>query len=188
MTDGDRLVLQYWGMENLVQYDANATSHLELPSGAKNFLADVGLIKASELLTESLGVSFIPAVDGGITTLGLHFDSGLQGNNISDSLGKWVLLGSCYDKLICVSADDGSIVLLNGDPESGFMDWFANSSLGCYVLFITLAMRSFNKRAGGSTAVEAVRELGRELSSVDPEAMKERTNWWPTMLDDFQMM
>jgi hypothetical protein len=184
MNTNSEHIVQYWGDDNLEKIPQSSMDHLLLPIEAKEFLSNVGVVEPSDLIENSLGISFDAVHKHNIVTLGSHFDSDLQENNISESLSSWALLGHCHDKLICINADDGSVIKLEGEPETGFIDWFVNSSIEQYVLFITLAIQSFENGVGETSVALSLQQLTESLPNADLKAMRKCTHWWPIILSD----
>ena len=179
-------IVQFWGAANLLPVARNALPDLAVPPGAAEFLSEVGLIRDSELLRQSLGVSFDGIVDGKIVSLESVFGPKLADNDISPSMQSWLLLGHCFEDLVCLATENGSVVILEGDADAGFMDWFVNSSLLSFVRSLTLAMKSFHQDGTRSDVTRPVQALTVAISEIDPIACAKSTHWWPRVLDDIR--
>jgi hypothetical protein len=174
-------VLAFWGVENLLTIPGSAIPNLALPDPTKEFLEQVGVVRASRRLKESLGITFGLGPNRSLIRLDQHFEG-----DVPKAMRSWTLIGHCFERLLCIESVRGQVITLDGTPDSGFLKWFLNSSLPQLMFFVTKILQSFNRSAKRKNQASWIPELVELLKRADGDAFKKATNWWPTFLHEVE--
>lgn len=174
-------VFNYWNKNQLVRVTAGDLTDFELPEATRQFLLEVGVAPSSTRLKQSLGFNFNSLRNNRLCTLSDHFP---QGDELPEEMRSWVLLGHCFEQLLCIETGTGNIYLLDGTPSSGFLKWFVNTSVSQLMYCITKSLDCFENSRQSKKASNPVQQLRASLSNTDPEAFAKQVHWWPTILNE----
>ncbi|WP_417385199.1 SUKH-4 family immunity protein [Gimesia sp.] len=174
-------VFNYWDKNQLVRATAGDLVDLELPEATCQYLLEVGVAPFTTRLKQLLGFDFDHLRNNRLCTLPDHFP---LGDKVPEEMRSWVLIGHCFEQLLCIEAGTGNIYLLDGTPASGFLKWFVNTSVSQLMFCITKSLDCFENARQSKKASNPVPQLKASLSDIDPDAFANQVHWWPTILNE----
>ena len=151
MNDNWNDILEYWSESNLVRTSSKLIEDSDLPYDTKEFFKEVGVVKSSSRLVQSLGFDFDLLREDKLCSLSNYY----PGHD--DALGEmksWIVIGHCFEQLLCIDSENGKIVLLDGNPLEGFLKWFVNSSASLLMYCITKSIQCFENSANSNKRIK----------------------------------
>lgn len=173
-------IVAYFGDKSLRRIERSKIGLAELPDETIEYLAKIGLVKSSSRLHQSLGISFetedVKPVSGVFA----------ESDNVLGELAQWIVIGRCFEQLLCIESPRGRVFLIEGTPDDGFIKRMVNSSLPQFMLCTTKALQFFDESVRTGATTRSLEHLVDELTKIDESAFSKSIYWWPTILEEIR--
>lgn len=171
-------IIHQWGETGLRHVQTDALQTLDLPTSAKEVLANFGLPQeVKPFFTTDIYETFVPTLS--------EYARSVQAA-VSSEGDHYYRIGSDYGTEVCVRKGTGEVVSI--DLQGEYLTRFINISLPQFIECLYLVDR---ERAQFSSLEDdeidrRVSDMKVDLVRIDPETLQDDENWWAVIMEQME--